>query len=414
MTAAASPKPAAKAGASLVGPAQRQRALRFVLLIGALSLFADCTYEGARGINGPFLGLLGASALAISFITGLGELVGYALRLVSGRAAARTQSFWPIIITGYVVQMASVPALALAHTWTQAAALILLERIGKGLRNPPRDALLSHAGQALGGYGWVFGLHEALDQTGAVIGPLLVAMVLAWKGHDFRWGFAVLLVPALINLTLVLIARRTYPKPQELVAVEHVQNMTGHRFERHFWIYLAAATLVAAGFADFPLLAFHLHRGGSFPGVEVSVAYALAMATAGAGSLAFGRWFDRAGLRVLLPLTAIGALFAPLIFLGGTLAAWIGVALWGIGKGVQESLIPAAVAPMVAPEQRAEAYGLFTAGYGLAWFVGSVIIGWLYEVSLSALVTFCLLAQIAALPLIEWAARRPTNAQTRP
>lgn len=410
MTAPAS---ASRASATVISSAQRQRALRFVLLIGALSLFADCTYEGARGINGPFLGLLGASALVISSVTGFGELAGYLLRLFSGRTADATQSFWPIIVTGYVVQMASVPALALAHTWPQAAALIILERIGKGLRNPPRDALLSHAGQALGGYGWVFGLHEALDQTGAVIGPLLVAAVLAWKGHDFRWGFAVLLVPALINLTLVLVARRTYPKPQELVPVKHAQNVTGNRYDKRFWVYLAAAMLVAAGFADFPLLAFHLHAGGQFPGVEVSVAYALAMATAGAGSLLFGRWFDHAGLRVLLPLTVAGALFAPLVFLGGAPAAWIGVALWGIGMGVHESIIPAAVAPMVAPEQRAGAYGLFTAGYGAAWFAGSVIIGWLYQVSLPALVAFCLLAQAAALPLIAWVARRPANASQR-
>ena len=158
------------AAAPLASPARKRQALAFVLTIGVLSLFADCTYEGSRSVLGPYLGLLGASALVISSVSGFGELAGYALRLLSGRAADRTQAFWPIILVGYSVQMLSVPALALAHTWSQAALLLVLERIGKGLRNPPRDALLAHAGQSLGGYGWAFGLHEALDQTGAVAG----------------------------------------------------------------------------------------------------------------------------------------------------------------------------------------------------------------------------------------------------
>lgn len=389
----------AKTQPQLPDLAQRSKALRFVLVIGILSLFADFTYEGARGIVGPYMGLLGASALVISSVTGFGELAGYGLRLLSGQAADRSQSFWPIIVTGYVVQMAAVPALALTHTWPQAAALVILERIGKGLRNPPRDALLAHAGQTLGGYGWVFGLHQVLDQTGAVLGPLLVSAVLAWR-HEFKLAFAMLLVPALINLSLVLLARKTYPRPQEFVPVRHAEGMTRSGYDRRFWLYLAAACLVAAGFADFPLLAFHMHQQDRFSGLQVSVAYALAMATAGGGSLLFGHWYDRWGLRVLLPLTVAGALFAPLVFLGGTAAMWLGVALWGVGMGVHESIIPAAVAPMVQPQQRAGAYGLFTAGYGLAWFLGSVIIGLLYGVSMAALVVFCLVLQAAALPLL--------------
>ena len=380
----------------------KRHALAFVLTIGVLSFFADFTYEGSRSILGPWLAVLGASGLAISVTTGAGELAGYALRLVAGPAADRTGAYWPIIIVGYVVQMASVPAMALAHTWPQAAALLVAERVGKALRNPPRDALLAHAGQRLGGYGWAFGLHEALDQAGALFGPLLVAAVLAAKG-DYRLAYAALAVPAVLNLLLVVSARVMYPRPQELEPA--TVDLEGQGLHPDFWLYLAGAALVAAGFADYPLIAFHWHRDGAVGVDWVPVLYAIAMAVSGTGSVVFGRLYDRHGLKVLIPLTLIGALFAPLVFYGNFTVALIGAALWGLGMGVHESVIPAALAHRVPAHRRASAYGLFTAGYGVAWFAGSVVIGVLYQWSIAAMVLFCLLCQIAAVPLFSRVAR---------
>ena len=376
---------------------QRRRALAFVLTIGALSFFADFTYEGSRSVLGPWLGMLGASALAISASTGAGEFLGYALRLASGPAADRTGSYWPIIVVGYVLQMVSVPAMALAHTWPQAVALLLTERVGKALRNPPRDALLAHAGQRLGGYGWAFGLHEALDQSGALFGPLLVAGVLAVR-HDYRMAYAALAIPATLNLALVLGARWVYPRPQDLEA--RAVDFEGRGMQRGFWTYLAGAALVAAGFADYPLIAFHWHRDGAVGAEWVPILYAIAMAVSGSGSLLFGRLYDRHGLKVLIPLTLASSLFAPLVFFGSFWFALAGAALWGLGMGVHESLIPAALARRVAPQRRASAYGLFTAGYGLAWFLGSIVMGVLYPISIVAVVAFCLVCQIAAVPLL--------------
>src|SRR5581483_2723786 len=177
--------------------------------------FADVTYEGSRSIVGPYLASFGAGALAIAVITGFGELVGYGLRLVSGPAADRTQRYWPITIGGYVLQMSVVPLLALAGSWPVAALLIILERAGKATRNPPRDAMLAHAAKDMG-YGWGFGLHEALDQFGAMFGPLAVALVLAVTHHDYTVAFAALAVPAAITFTLVVVARVFYPRPQDL------------------------------------------------------------------------------------------------------------------------------------------------------------------------------------------------------
>ncbi len=372
-------------------------ALKFVLAVGVMSFFADFTYEGSRSVIGPYLGTLGAGALAISVISGLGEFLGYGLRLFSGRSADRTGRYWPITISGYVVQMAAVPLLALAGNWEIAALLIIAERVGKATRNPPRDAMLSHAAKQMG-FGWGFGVHEALDQFGAMFGPLLVALVLAVSNHDYTLAFAALGAPAVITVTLVLIARRFFPRPQDLSAGPAEVTTSG--LPRVFWIYLIGAALVAAGFADFPLIAFHFGQARTVPAPIVPVLYAVAMAVSGTGSLIFGRLFDRAGIGVLIPLTIAGAAYAPLVFLGGVWAAVSGVALWGLGMGVQESIIPAAVAPMVSPDRRASAYGLFTGAYGTAWVAGSIIVGVLFDVSLGAVTAFAVAAQLAAIPFL--------------
>jgi predicted MFS family arabinose efflux permease len=374
----------------------KSRALRFVLMVGIMSFFADFTYEASRGIIGPYLAVLGASAAAVAIVTGFGELLGYGLRLVSGRLADRTNQFWAITIFGYVVQMSAVPLLALAENWPVAAALIILERVGKAIRNPPRDVMLSHAAKEMG-YGWAFGVHEALDQFGALFGPLAVAAVLAVRG-EYRIAFALLAIPAVLMLSLLLVARWLYPHPEEMESTPPDVRTEG--LPRVFWIYLGAAALVAAGFADFPLVAYHFQRVSVVPGAWVPVFYAVAMGVSGTGSLVFGRLFDRMGMAALVPLTVVSALFAPLVFLGDFWAALAGMGLWGLGMGVHESIVPAAVAPMVPVQRRASAYGLFTAGYGVSWFLGSTAIGLLYAVSLPALIAFSLLCEFAAVPLL--------------
>lgn len=374
----------------------RNRAVKFVVLIGVVSLFADFAYEGARSVTGPFLAVLGASGALVGFIAGLGELLGYGLRVVSGRLSERSGEFWPITLFGYVVQMSAVPLLALAPNWQIAGLLIVLERVGKAIRNPPRDVMLSHAAREIG-YGFGFGLHEALDQLGALLGPLVVAFVLAGRGN-YRLAFAALLIPSVITIILIAVARLLYPKPEDLEA--KVSEVRAAGLPQVFWIYLAAAALVAAGFADFSLIAFHFEKASVVPGTWVPLFYSIAMALSGIGSLVFGRLFDRLGFWILVPLTLIGAASAPLVFLGGFWLALIGSALWGVGMGVHESIIPAAVATMVPQARRPSAYGIFTAGFGVFWFVGSVIIGKLYDVSLPALIVFSIAAQLIAIPLL--------------
>ena len=377
----------------------RRTAMQFVVLLGLVSLFGDITYEGARSITGPYLATLGASGAVVGITAGLGELVGYGVRLLSGYISDRTRRYWALTILGYGVNLLAVPALALAGRWEVAAGLIIAERLGKAIRTPARDAMLSHATKEMG-RGWGFGLHEAMDQIGAVVGPLVVAGVLISRTEHYQTAFASLLIPALLALLTLLAARFLYPHPENLEP-KSVELAT-HGYPRAFWIYLLAVGLIALGYADFPLIAFHFRQAGTVPGPWIALIYALAMGVDALAALGFGRLFDRLGPSVLVGGALLSMFFAPLVFLAGSLGAWAGMLLWGIGMGAQESVMRAMVAEMTPPDRRGSAYGLFNAGYGLAWFLGSSLLGILYDRSLLALVGVSVLAQGAAVVLLAW------------
>lgn len=380
----------------------RRTALRLVLILGVVSLFADMTYEGARSINGPYLAVLGATGMVVGVVAGAGELMGYALRYWSGRLVDRTHRYWPIVFVGYAVNLLAVPALALTGHWLGAAVLMVLERVGKAIRTPARDVMLSYATRTMG-RGWGYGLHEALDQTGATIGPLIIAAVLAWRG-EYRLGFAVLLLPALAALCLLAIGRWLYPRPQDLEsAASGAPSAQG--LPRVFWVYLVGACLVGAAYADYALLAFHFERTGSVPDQWIAVFYAIAMAVDGVAALLLGRLFDRFGLVVLVGATVLSSLFAPLAFAGGFAAALAAAVLWGIGMGAQESIMRAAVADMTPQARRGTAFGLFNMLFGVAWFAGSALMGWLYDVSIPVLIIFSVAFQLTAIPFF-FAAQR--------
>lgn len=370
-------------------------AVNFIVLLGIVSLFADITYEGARSITGQYLSLLGASAAAVGLVAGFGELIGYGLRLLSGIISDRTGKYWTITIIGYGVNLLAVPLLALAGHWETAAVLLITERVGKAIRTPARDAMLSHAAHTVG-RGWGFGLHEAMDQIGAVLGPLVVAVVLSLRG-TYQAGFALLLIPAAVALTVLFVAMFLYPRPRDLEVTLPALEPKG--FPRAFWYYLAAVALVAAGYADFPLISYHFEKESIAADRWIPVFYSLAMGIDALSALVFGRLFDRRGIPVLAVVSLFSAFFAPLVFLGGFKSALLGMVLWGAGMGAQESIMRAAVAGMVPSDRRGTAYGLFNTGYGLFWFVGSALMGFLYDRSVLSLVLFSAALQIAAVPV---------------
>ena len=389
--------------ADMAGGLPRTRAVTFIILLGAISLFADMTYEGARSITGPYLGALGVTATTIGIVAGLGELVGYAVRLGSGYLADASGRYWAVTIFGYVLNLFAVPLLALAGNWQIAVVLIIAERMGRAVRSPPRDAMLSHAaGQT--GLGWGFGLHQALDQTGAVVGPLLVSGLL-FLGHDFRAAFAVLVAPAVVSISLVLAARLSFPEPRDFELAPPPLDTTG--LAPSFRVYLVAVALIAAGYADFALIAYHFGKASVMPATWIPIVYAVAMAVDGAAGLALGSLFDRIGLRAMILATLISAAAAPLVFLGGFAAAVLGMACWGIGTGAQESVMRATVSQLAPQHRRATAFGIFNAVYGVAWFAGSVLLGVLYDLSIVMVAMVSMALQALAVPVLFWLARRP-------
>lgn len=373
----------------------KNHAFKFIILLGVVSLLADMTYEGARSITGPYLAVLGASAAVVGFVSGFGELIGYALRLLSGYISDRTRKYWTITIIGYFINLLAVPLLALAGSWEIAALLLITERMGKAIRTPARDVMLSHAASNVG-QGWGFGFHEAMDQIGAILGPLIIAAVLFFKG-SYQTSFALLLIPALLALSVLIISRFLYPKPRELEIKTPKIETKG--FKHVYWTYMAAIALIAAGYTDFPLIAFHFKKALITPDTLIPIFYAIAMGVDAVAALVFGRLFDRIGLSTMIIVAIISAFFAPLVFLGGLNLAFIGVALWGIGLGAQESIMRAAIVGMSPIERRGSAYGVFNTVYGVFWFLGSLTMGILYDISILYLIIFSMVAQLASIPL---------------
>lgn len=383
----------------------RRRALRFIVFLGLVSLMADVTYESARSLIGPYLAVLGASAALVGAIGGFGELIGYGLRPLSGYLADRLRRPWLLTILGYAMNVLAIPLLALTRAWPIAAALILIERMGKAIRTPARDTMLSHAASQVGP-GKGFGLHEALDQIGAVVGPLLMALILQTSGR-YDLAFGVLLIPALLTLALLVAARWLYPTPQhlEVPAADPSPGIPKGITAPRFRIYLAFVACSVAGLVHFQLLSYHLKRYALLPDAAIPALFAAAMLVDAAAGLLFGILYDRFGSGVLVTIPAFSAAVAPLVFAGHPVPLLLGAMLWGAVIGGQETIMRAAIPSLVAPEERSTAYGLFNGIYGLAWFVGSAMMGFIYEFSQAGVVAFAIALELIALGVFQRMAR---------
>ncbi|MDN5864420.1 MAG: MFS transporter [Gammaproteobacteria bacterium] len=366
--------------------AGRRKAWRFIVALGVVSLFADMTYEGARGIIGAYFYELGASALVVGVIGGGAEFLGYAVRWIAGRGADASGRHWLFMYAGYALNVIAVPCLALTGTVGAAAALVAGERIGKGVRTPPRDALLARAGERVG-HGATFGAHEFFDQVGALAGPLVVAALVALAGY--RAGFAILAIPAVATLVALAFARRFEVKPKTTTPAPG-------KFPRAFWLWVVFAMLATAGFAHFALIAFDLAKIGFAPAL-IPVLFAVAMAAEGLAGFVFGRMSDRTGSALLAGFPVCGLVGTVLLFLAPGWTRWVGAVVWGVGLGLQAAVVRAEIARTVPEGRRGEAFGILDAAMGAAWFAGSIVLGALYELSPTALVIAAVAIESAAI-----------------
>src|SRR6266498_386430 len=381
-------------------------ATAFVVLLGCTSLFADMTYEAARSINGPYLNILGTSATTVGLVAGLGELLGYGLRIISGYFSDRTHKYWTITIIGYLLNLFAVPLLAFAGYWQLAIVLIILERVGKAIRTPARDAMLSYGAKEMG-RGWGFGLHEALDSTGATIGPLLVSAVLFFKKDSYQTAYLFLVIPAAIAISILLFARSLYPHPEKL-EIKTVEIETSG-YSKYYWWYLLAAVFIAAGYADFSLIAYHFKKTDLMQDESIPLLYSIAMACEGIFALILGKLFDRLGIKTMIAATSVSLFFAPMVFRGGFGWALAGMIVWGIGMGAQESVLKASIADLIPAGKRATAFGLFNTAFGVFWFIGSALMGYLYDKSVNALIIFSIGTQLIAIIVLSFVINQQTT-----
>jgi len=386
--------------------------LRFVLAFGLVSMMADFVYEGARSVIGPYLATFGASAAVVGVVTGAGEAVALVLRMATGRISDRTGRHWALSVAGYAITVVSVPLLAVAGPLWSAVTLIISERFGKAVRTPARDTMLAQAGVSIG-RGWAFAVHEALDQTGALAGPLLIALMLALTGN-YRLGFAVLAVPGIAALVLIARLRAQAPAPADFDpdttprrSKAGAQRIATGGFSPRFWNYAGFTALSVAGYATFAVLAYHLQVRHVLLIAEIPLVYAVAMAAAALAALASGRLYDRIGLRGLVVLPVLTAAVPFLSFSLSPALVFAGAVAWGAAMGLHESTMRAAVADLVPAERRGTGYGTFTAVYGAAWLAGSAAIGALYGYSIDAAITFTVVIEALALMAFIPLLRRP-------
>ena len=368
-------------------PKQRKAALLYIVCFGLVSLVADMTYEGARGVIGPFMMNLGASAVVVGFVAGFGEMVAASLRFFSGKLADRTHAYWTMTVAGYAMTVAVVPLLAFVNNWQMAALIVVTERTGKALRGPSRDVLLSEATGVVG-HGFGFGLHGAMDKAGGVLGPLLMAAVIARTKH-IGPAFLALGIPAVLAMLSIYLAYATRPGKEAAPPRQEVQE----NIPKVFWTYVAAAGLLAMGFLDFPLLGYHFEKTALFKPEVIPLLYAAAMAMDGITALICGHLFDRYGIRVLSLGIVLSILMLPLGLLFGPAGAVLSVLCWGAGMGVQDASLRSGIAQVVSMNKRGTAFGAFNGVYGVLWFAGSALMGLLYDHSILALVVFGVVAQ---------------------
>ena len=392
------------------------QAMIFIILFGIVSLFSDMTHEGASSIRGAYMSLLGASAGAIGFVSGLGELIGYSMRYVFGRLTDKTKRYWLMTIAGYVLDVLAVPALALVgeHGWIAACGLLIIQRMGKAIKKPAKDTIMSFAASQEG-LGKSFGIQEVLDQIGAFLGPVLLYVVMLFKteGSTFEIYsrcFAVLAVPGAITILLLLITKYKFPNPENFEPEE--KKFTPFKVKKEFIFYIAGISLFAFGFIDYSIIIMHVSKTYTNISAQLTetsslvnsgtlpLLYAGAMLVDAVAALVFGLMYDKKGVKALAWSTVISAPFAILVFgTKSTSALLLGIALWGVGMGAQESILKAAVTKMVPKSSRATGYGVFECSFGVFWFLGSWLLGVLYDISIPAMITVSVLSQLAAIPL---------------
>ncbi len=359
-----------------------------------------------RSISGPFLSSLGATALIIGFFSGLGEFLTYSLRFFSGYIADKKRTYWLFTILGYFL-ICCLPFLSFVKTWQIAVLLLLIERIGKAVRTPARDTLISFAGKNIG-YGKSFGIHEVLDQIGAVCGSLIFFLVLS-KFKNYSVAFNLMWIPFFFLLIFLFITRKKY----EFVVSQEFKKSQNYqkKLNQSFIFYILFVLFSISGFAGFSLISYHLVIKKIFLFSTIPILYMIAMGVDGIVAPFIGNLYDRIKFKSLIFIPFLTVLLPFFSFSLNLYFSIIGIIIYGVIMGCHETVLRASIADIIPPEKRGMAYGIFNSIYGFGFFISGWIIGFLYEkdfryiwfyVICTEIISFlCLLFQIKKIKNVE-------------
>jgi MFS family permease len=374
-----------------------------IFLLGIVSLMGDIIYEGARGLVPDYLKFLGVSAFIVGFITGFGEFLGYGVRLISGVLADATKAYWFFIFLGYGL-IISIPILGFTNAWKIAVMLVLLERLGKAFRSPSRDAILSIVSKGVGA-GKAFGIHEVLDQIGAVAGPIIVAALMFYTSNNYHLTFSFLILPFLMLLTALIY---TYKKIKAKAAFELKVSAINKtiKLEKTFYIYTLAVALNTVGLIPASLILYKasiilqpLNQQWVIP-----LIYLLIQGVDASIALFAGYAYDKFGVKILI-LPFILSVFPSILAMINSDLKMLMVAavFFGIVLGMQESIYRAAVVNFASISNRGKAYGIFNTAYGVGFVLSGTIYGAMIDLkaSLILIMFFAVLTQVLAIAALK-------------
>ncbi|MEW6086944.1 MAG: MFS transporter [bacterium] len=389
----------------------KKSAVMLIILFGIVSLFGDIVYEGARSVYGPFAKTIGMDIALLGLITGMAEFLGYFIRFVSGYLSDKTRAYWIFTILGYGM-LASIPLMSMASGWQVAAVFIICERLGKAVRSPARDTILSQATKQIG-TGWGFALHEAMDQIGAFLGPLIFTAIFLVGTNtektvsDYHKGFALLWMPFIIVMITVMIAFFKMPDPERFETKPDLKNPPD-KLSKVFWLYTVFTFITTLGFVSFVILGYHFKDKNITSDAQIPMFYSIAMGIDAISALIIGKIYDRlkeshnderAGLITLIIIPLFTLLIPILGFIDNVLFIVISVVLWGVVMGIHETIMKSSIADLTHFKKRGVGYGIFNTAYGLAMFFGSLLMGVLYNINVTLIILFVVGVELIAVIL---------------
>ena len=372
-------------------------AVRAIIIFGVISLLGDMVYESARGANSQYFELIGISAAKVGLVFGIGEFLGYFLRLISGVISDKSKKPWAFMFIGYGM-LFFVPLMGFTKNWNILFVLILMERIGKAIRNPSKDTVLSAISEDQVGVGFAFGLQEALDQVGAFLGPLIFTAVFYFTGKntlaEYSLGYKFLFIPFVLLMLFLYYSYRVISNGN-LLGEEYGREFKSEKLKPIFWMYMAFTFFATLGFLNFSTLGYHMKSQKILTDGIITLIYSVAMIVDALTALTVGRLYDKLKEKSgkkdggILVLGAIPVVTLLLPFFGLTTSKSliiVSMIIFGIIMGTHETIMRSAIADITPFDKRGTGYGVFNTGYGIALFLGATITGYLYDKNLNSVI----------------------------